>query len=416
MKYVIAIASLMLMFLVLNISYGNTLVPSTSLNMAENFPSHALRTGASYWGQSDAFIVAQTGCNAANNVQVPGTTNLFVGRHFFKQDGSPITPQEKCGNDEGVREAVRSSRLGIVLSQLDWQNRRFSIVKPLAVSTVVISGGPQRGGILRVNDPNIVIYRGQYLMAFECLIVNGAKYKVDGTSACIAPYDPVRRQMRLDRAYVVISGQHTGAQFHSASVPQLLVFGGRLFLYWSEVTVDQGKFTRVAVRGVELEADNGGFYWARGVGHVAYTIDPPTVEVWGPNAGNPMSDTAVDIKSVWVHGNEIIMLTGLGGGGCAAPGPQPGCFRMAMAKASQPIGNHIFNRFPLLDEAKLPTNGQGYTRPIRNPSGGYSFIGTFFKPAQNGYSETRPMPTDWSASAAPTVIFPFPDQNLWPTE
>jgi hypothetical protein len=378
--------------------------------------SAAGATAAAYFGL-DAVIVVPTGCNASNNVQVPGTTNLFVGRQFFKQNGALTTAEEKCGADEDIREAVRSNRWGIVLSQLNWQNKQFSIIKALIGEITVISGGPIRGARMKVSDPDIVSYRGEYLMTFECLILNGGSYKIDGTSACIAPYEPASQQVRLDRAYVVVSGKHTGPEFHSASVPQLLVFRGSLFLYWSALTVNQGKPTRDAVRGVQLEADNGGFYWARGVGHMIYSIDPPSVEVWGPDPGNAMSDTAVDIKSVWVHGSDVIALAGLGGRGCAAPGPQPGCFRMAITKASQPLGDHIFNKSALLHEPELPTNPQGYTRPIRNPAGGYSFIGLFFKPSQNGYSETRPVPADWSKpGTAEIVIFPFPDRNLWPTE
>src|SRR5215467_12658807 len=139
---------------------------------------------------------------------------------------------------------------------------------------------------------------------------------------------------------------------------------------------------------------------------MAYSTDPSTIEVWGPDLRDPIADTAVDIKSVWVHGREIVALAGLGGGGCAAPGPQPGCFRMALAKTSEALGNHIFNGSPLLDERELPTNPQGYTRPIRNPDGGYSLIGNFIKPTKNGFSETRALPADW-IKAGPYQILIF---------
>jgi hypothetical protein len=369
-----------------------------------------------YFGRTGARVIQRTGCNAGVNVQIPGTTDLFVGRHLFKKDGFPLTSEEKCGPGEAVREAIKSNRWGVVLSQLDWQNKRFILVKPLLISMTVVPAGPLRGAILRASDPDIVTYRGQYLLAFECLVVNGGKYRVQGTSACLAPYDPARRELRLDRAEVVVSGEHTGPVFHSASVPQLLVYRGNLYLYWSTLSQSQGRFTRDEVRGVQLEADGAGFFWAKGIGHVIYAISPPSVEVWGPDASKRMSDTAVDIKSVWVHGNDVIMVAGLGGGGCAGPGPQPGCFRMAMAKAPQPLGDHIFNRSPLLDEEQLPTNPQGYTRPIRDLGGGYSFIGGFAKPVNNGYSELRPVPPDWSNLAhSEVVIFPFPDRRLWPT-
>jgi hypothetical protein len=254
-----------------------------------------------------------------------------------------------------------------------------------------------------------------------CLIVNGNQYGATGTSSCLMPYDPIKQELRTDRAQVVISGKVVGTIFYSASVPHLLVFGDNLYLYWSTITVDranQGKFVRVAVYGVQLEADSNGLYWAKGVGHIVHTMDPPTVEVWKPDDADPMSNTAVDLKSVWAHGNEIIMVGSLGGEGCATPdGKQPGCWRMAIAKASRPIDEDIFNQSPRLHESELPTNPMDYTRPIRDPSGGYSFMGDSYKPVQNGYSEQRPAPADWSKLGTyDIIIFPFLDRNLWPTQ
>src|SRR5262249_39049189 len=155
--------------------------------------------------------------------------------------------------------------------------------------------------------------------AFECTILDDRKYGIDGTAACVGFYDPAMQQVQSDKIYVVVSGRHDAGIYHSASVPQLLVFEGNLFLYWSEVTVEHGKFKRVGVRGAQLEADKAGYYWIKGVGQIAYSNDRSAIEAWGPDPRNPMADTAVDIKSVWVHGTEIVALAGLGGGGCAAP-------------------------------------------------------------------------------------------------
>jgi len=359
------------------------------------------------------------GCNSTAFSPVPRAADIFVGRQFFRKDGS-VTTQQDCDRDSDLLEAIHSNRWGIVLEQLDWQNRRFSIIRPLVDPVVPIAGGPMKGAIIRsAHDPNMAYYRGQYLLVFECSISNGQGFGIDGTSACMGAYDPATRQVALDSLYVVVSGEHTDGkrQFHSVSVPQLLVFGGRLFLYWSEITVQDRRFARIGVRGAELQADGRGFYWVEGVGHLAYSLGPSTTEVWAPYPGNPLADTAVDIKSVWVHSGKIIALSGLGGGGCAAPGPQPGCFRMAIAASSDPLGYHTFNRSPLLDESQLPTNPQNYTRPIRNPSGGYSLLGDFFNPTQNGYSEVRPVPPKWNSQRNhQIVIFPLPDTNLWPTE
>jgi len=388
-------------------------LPSPSDPTARAAEAQSAGTGvAEYWGKSATRTITPTACNAVANAQVPGTTDLFVGRSFFHENGTPMTIEEGCRG-----EALRNHRGGLVLSRLEWQSGRFAVIKPLFVNGAIVTGGPMRGAILNGIDPDMVIYRGQYLLAFECRIKNQNKFGVQGNSACITQYDPAGQKILLDRTYVVVSGKRVGERFWSASVPQLLVYKGNLFLYWSRVAVMRGaaKFLGVSVLGVRLEPDNKGFYWAAGARRTIETSDPRAVEVWGPDPGNSMSDTAVDIKSVWAHGNNVIMLAGLGGGGCAGQGPQPGCFRMAIAMAPEPLGSRIFNRSARLHEAELPTNGQGYTRPVRNPSGGYSFIGAFYKPKQNGFSEKRSVATNWSAGNSQIVTFPFPDRNLWPT-
>jgi hypothetical protein len=286
-----------------------------------------------------------------------------------------------------------------------------------------IKGGPLKGAILRkAYDPSIVSRDSHILIAFECTILNGKNFRVDGTSACVVPFNERTMAVDLDRVNVVVTGAHTesasngGSQFHSASVPQIVQFQKELYLYWSEVTASRNSFSRIVVRGMQLDEDEGGIVWGKAARSAVSTLDPRTTVVWRPVPGDPFSDTAVDIKSVWTHGDEIIALAGLGGSGCAAPGSQAGCFRMAIAKASRPLGEAIFNASRHLHEDLLPTNPQDYTRPIRDPEGGYSFVGTFFKPTQNGLSELRPVPSDWSGlhSNYELVIFPFPDHALWP--
>lgn len=371
---------------------------------------------APYFGEDNARTLVETGCNAATYVQLPGEADFFVGRHFFKADGSAVTPEEKCAS-EGVREAVKANRWGLVLDRLNWKDGVFSIVKPLLVPPLTIPGGPIQGAVLKTAyDPNIVVFRGQGMLFFEC-IVDKAK-RVQGTSSCMAVFDLARKEIRPETIHVVVSGQQgpEGGVFHAASVPTPLVFNNRLYLYWSELDVDHGKFARIAVRGAELDVGSRGLAWVKGAnGQLVYTIGPETVEVWGPEANDPMSNTAVDIKSVWVSKTGIVAVAGLGGSGCAGPGPQRGCFRMGISRADQPLGDHIFNHAGLLDVAMLPTNAQGYTRPIKNPDGGYSFVGVFFKPTANGFSELRPVPRDWNKlEGLVEVTFPIPDQSLWP--
>jgi hypothetical protein len=376
-----------------------------------------IAVSAQYFGERDSEVVRQTGCNSSAYAPVPAQDNLFVGRQFFKADGTPVGREDGCGGS-AAREAIGATRWGLVLDRLDWGTKSFSIVKPLLVTPAQITTGPIQGATIRAAyDADVAFYRGQYLVAFECgfaVKVNG----IEGVSSCLGVLNLEKEELPLSTLHVVVGGKYSegGRVYHSAVVPKLLVVNDRLYIYWSEITNIQGRFVRVGVRGTELEADSNGVFWVKGAnGKIAYTTDPVTIEVWGPDPKNAKSDTAVDIKSIWVSKSGIVALAGLGGSGCAKPGPEPGCFRMAMAKADRPLGDHIFNGSPLLDEALLPTNPEGYTRPIKNPAGGYSFIGLFYRPTNNGFSEQRPAPKDWSdRGAGQDIIFSFPDQSLWP--
>lgn len=376
---------------------------------------------AVYFGENDAVSLKQTGCNSVSYAPVPGESSLFIGRQFFKSDGSAVTREEGCGaNSPAVSESIKANRWGLVLDRLNWAEKSFTIVKPLLITPAKITGGPMHGAIIEAAyDPDVVLYHGQYWVAFECVLANKEIFRVDGTSSCLAAFDIAKQKIRLDTVYVVVSGKATdeGRVFHSASVPSLLVVNDSIYLYWSEVTVAQGKFVRIGVRGAVLEADGKGYLWVKDAGGMAYSIGLGTVEVWGPDPKNTLSNTAVDLKSIWVNKNDIVALVSLGGAGCTTPsGGQPGCWRMAMAKVRQPLGDHIFNKSPLLDEAMLPTNPQDYTRPVKNPTGGYSFVGAFYKPVINGFSEFRPAPKDWSnRGGGQNIIFPFPDESLWPS-
>jgi hypothetical protein len=395
--------------------YGSFILLAGFLLICEN------ASGAAYFGEKDSVTIERTGCNAVSYAQIPGEDSLFLGRQFMKADGSPVTREDGCSNSPSASEAVSAHRQGLVLDRLNWAEKSFSVVKPLLITPARITSGPIQGAVLRsAYDPSVVRYRGRYWVAFECVLAKDM-FGVAGTSSCIGNFDSEKQAIHLDSVYVAVSGRSSenGEIFHSASVPSLLVFNDRIFLYWSDVTVAQGKFQRIGVRGAELEEDDKGYLWVKGARGLAYSVGPRSVEVWAPDPENNQSNTAVDLKSIWVTSkNDVVALVSLGGSGCATPaGDQPGCWRMAMAKAGQPLGDHIFNKSPLLDEAMLPTNSQDYTRPVKNQTGGYSFIGAFYKPKKNGISEVRPAPSDWSKlGGGQNILFSFPDESLWPTD
>lgn len=392
--------------------------------------------GDGYLGARDAIVVAAAGCNSSAYSAVPGSGELFLGRLLLSAEGAlPAlngTPDCSGGNPANEKIGRIFNRWALSLHRFDWSTHRFSIVKVVLDTSLdpatrqaraVLSGGPMRGAIIQsAYDPSLVSYRGTDYVAFECIVSNGGAYGVDGTSGCIGVYDPVKQEVDLGRTQVIVSGFHGPDQniFHAAAVPQLLVFQDRLYLYWSALNIVDGKFQSSAERGAELEADAAGVAVKGSRGRLVRSMDEPaTVEVWAPQPGDPLSDTAVDARAAWASGSSVVAVAGKGGSGCAAPdGPQRGCFRLAMVRSAQPMGWHVFNQAQPV-KLELPSNPEEYTTVMRDPRGKVWLLGHYLKPPDNGWSELRPAPGGgyWNTQpprSAQMVMFPLRDAGLAP--
>ena len=382
-------------------------------------PSVASSTGwwlRQYYGQDGSVMLGHLGWNAADNTPLPGSTSLFLGRDLFKPDGTPLTPADGWIKAPATEEAHKHHRWGVVLSQVDWTHHQFNLIKPLIVTPLNITAGPFAGSTLKAAyDPDIVLYNGKNIVSFECVFL-GNPHGFDGTSSCIAVYNPKTQTIDPSTIHAVVSGR--GEIAYGAGVPHLLVWKNRLFMYYSTVdyTPHTLDFSHIAIRGVELAPDANGVYWVKSTNKVIYAKDPQTVEVWGTASSDPTRNTSVDLKSVWQRDGEIFMAASLGGGGCVMPGGrQPGCWRLSIASSSAPLRADIFNNSSAVNPEFLPTNPQDYTRPIRNSSGQCMLLGDFVKPWPNGFSELRPVPPAWNAtSGTPTLVtFPF-EEDLCP--
>jgi len=124
--------------------------------------------------------------------------------------------------------------------------------------------------IMSAYDPDIVRYRGRYIITYECTLEDDHQYDVDGTSSCVSLFDPISQSVDLSHTQVVVSGNHTGARFYAAAVPELLVFHDRLLMYWSSLTVDAQRVSSIAIRAAELELSPAGI-WVRGAIKARYT-------------------------------------------------------------------------------------------------------------------------------------------------
>jgi hypothetical protein len=371
--------------------------------------SHAAPT-RSVW--ADARIIAAPGCNAVAFSQLPGETNQFVGR--FLLDAKGQIPKGFAMDCSGGAK----NRWALTLNSLDWGTGRMTAQKAvLDTSTdpatgrprAKITGGPFAGAYIEsAYDPSVVTYRGEVLVSFECILPNGGSYGVDGTSTCVGVYDRGTQSIDLSRTTVAVSGHHVGGRFIAGAVGKLLVWRGGLYVYWSSLVVDgaNGKFQGSTTRGAQLALSPQGWVVPDQGGKVVLADTGPVV--WGPVAGDPLSDTIVDVRQLWSYHGSIYALAALGGSGCSGPQDgQPGCFRLAAARATQPLGVGVFHQ---VNGVALPTNPEEYGSVVRDPTGRAFIMGQYFRPPADGVSDRDSAPDRdfWAKSPTRGAMVMFP--------
>jgi hypothetical protein len=371
-------------------------------------------------------VIQPVGCNATALVQVPDSAELFLGRQLLTDDGriAGITGPNDCSGG-------KANRWALTLSRFDWGTRQFTLLKALLDTSIdpathqsraTLTGGPMKGAVIRsAYDPDMVRFRDQYWVVYECTLDNGKPFGVEGTSSCISLYDPHLQAIDLARTLVIVSGaQVSAADFNAAAVPELLVYRNRLFIYWSALSITSGQFTQVNIRGAELLITYGRVSVKQTGFAVVRSLDEPaTTQVWAVDPKDALSNTTADLRALWVVRDSIVMAASLGGRGCTTPsGAVAGCYRLAMAKTDQPLASNAFGRGNRVTAEFLPSNAQEYTRPIRDPAGTYWLIGHFLRPIANQLDiHSMPDAAFWKQSKADSVLvmFPFPDRSLWPT-
>jgi len=367
--------------------------------------------------------VSEPGCDATAFAQVPDSPSLFIGRQSITAAGklAGVNGPNDCSGGDRKNEAVGKpyDRWGLVLDSFDWRTKQFTIVKPLIDTSLdpltgrshaTITGGPMRGLIIRsAYDPSIVKFGKAEFVSFECTFENGERFGVDQTSSCLAVYDPTKRAIDMSRATVAVSGDRGGNIFHAASLPRLLSFGGKLYLYWAATTMKQGRILRSAERGAELTVGDR-IPTVRGTkGGVAKSLDPASTEVWATE-DSPLSNVIANVTSFTPQGDGFLVLGVLGGNGCETPGgSSPGCFRLAMKRSSDPLAPLSFNRAQSVG-TMLPTNPEEYAVPVVDPDGRWWILAHFVRPLSNGYSGRAPAPpmSFWRRATQPSALTLIP--------
>lgn len=367
-------------------------------------------------------VLAEPGCNATSFAQIPGDASLFIGRRLVTSNGklAGVSGPNDCSGGNPINEAKGRpfNRWSLVLDRFDWKTHRFTGVTALLDTSPDLRTGQSRATIMRGSmrglrirsayDPSVALLDDTIFVAFECTFENGNEFRVDQTSSCISVYNPKTRRLDMARTVVAVAGEHKGSVFKVAAVPRLLVFGDRIYLYWSALTIEQGVINHATVRGAEL-VQKDSVAQVKGSNGFIRPFDPPSSEVWAPS-GDKMSNQIVNLMGFWNDADSFLAFASLGGEGCNDPlGQGKGCFRLAVKRSRTPLGQNAFGQGDDVD-LRLPTNPQEYAAPIVDPIGRRWLIGHFIRPPGNGFADRTPAPPPayWRASKRPSALVLLP--------
>lgn len=348
--------------------------------------------------------IVEPACNATSFAQLPNEPNLFIGRRLVTTEGrlAGVSGANDCSGGDPANQAkgLPFNRWSLVLERFDWNTRRFTSTSALLDTSIdprtgqtraLVTGGPMGGLRIRsAYDPTVARLGNTTYVAFECTAENGSKFDVEQTSSCISVYDPKTGKLDMNRTTVIVGGIQNGTISEVAAVPRLLAFKGRLYLYWSALTVERAIITKSTVRGAEL-TNAGGIAQIKGSTGVIRPFDPLSTEVWTLSQ-DEMSNRIANLMGFWVDGDSIIAFAALGGEGCNDPlGKVRGCYRLAAKRSNTPLGRNAFGGGGDVNLG-LPTNPQEYATPVVDPQGRRWLLGHFIRPPSNGFADRNPAP------------------------
>ena len=205
-------------------------------------------------------------CNAVAFSQIPGHPDLFLGRaHDYAEPGV----SKRC-----VPDIPKGSRLHwLALYKMDWTDHTLNYLHDVLKPPFELAAGAQRTvQVENAFDPSVISYNGEIWAAFEC----GGK-RFHGNAACMGPFDPATGTIHdLSRVTVIVEGASDGPNInYTASVPNLFVFHGKVYVYWSVIRIRRPGGPRnwlgVTVRGMELQQESGGLRRFWGAGSAGFT-------------------------------------------------------------------------------------------------------------------------------------------------
>lgn len=298
--------------------------------------------------------------------QIPGYVDYFIGRRF--EDYNLPAGAPTCG----------AGRQCLELRRMDWKTFGMTVVSHVLELDTTLGMTVSDGALVKqAYDPDVVSFNGELWVAFECDATN---ISAATASACLGPLDlsgGIEHATLVKSRTVVVVRAITDGQGYprSASVPKLVVHKGTPYVYWSTARIDGPSFLELVARGVELGQETSGSHRLlakRGNGSLGRvdSIGSETSVVWhlGTDA---RSNRVTDISDVASDGTYVVVLGNVGGGDCDSPVPpktSEGCYRMAISRSTEAIGDGIFDADRVPD-GDLPSNPPAYPHFFTHPDG-----------------------------------------------
>lgn len=306
------------------------------------------------------------GCNRVAYDQLHGSPYFFIGRALNNTD-----PSNGCSGSTWslIRNQLDGSLLAAKGPLLDVRTP-----VPVAVPGAQLE-------ITTAYDPSTALFGDRVWVAFECHGVGFSHW----VATCAGPLSADGKAIEPESLSVVVWGSdptQDPEHKHSASVPKLFVHKGQLYLYWTVVRarLDDSSWVDIHTRGAALEVHGGKLRVKGSAGPLAANA-PASVEVWGLGA-DARSDSVADVFDVVSDGRTVYATAAVGGSGCLSPlGTSPGCYRLAIGRARDPLQPRAFNTddpaYRVPDQA-LPANPHEYSRIYERTDGRLVLYGKFF--------------------------------------
>jgi hypothetical protein len=328
-------------------------------------------------------------CNAsASFAAIPGQPDMFVGRVIA------IGSQAFCNAGNFTTQPA----LGIF--QMNWAANQMVFRNYLFGTPITINGTYVRSSY----DPSIMTYGGENWLAWECTPHYGG---LEYVSSCMAPLLPDLSGIDQTRFSIPVCG-NTGPNpnnptqmisLTSASIPQLLNFGGTPYIYWAidhNIAVNTASNPMVS-RGAMLQKDLNGNFWVFGAGSNPVQTDDPnlTTVVRDVVPGDTTADHLSQVRIVYADqtGQGLYTMSNVGGTNgsiCINPASvSQGCWRTEVNYTTEPLAYNTFSQDPL-PTTNFPINPTAYPRPFTLPTGQVRLFTKFFPPT-----------TSWNVGWAP---------------